>query len=40
MAITNEDQELLQDPSVGLYASFRLAALLTLKITELLDQVG
>src|SRR5262245_1204192 len=40
MPITNEDQELLQDPSVGPYSSFCLAALLALEVTELLDQVG
>src|SRR6185503_17576440 len=40
MPITNEDQELLQDPSVGPYSSFRLASLLALKVTELLNQVG
>src|SRR5437867_13405790 len=40
MPITNEDQELLQDPSVGSDSSFGLAALLALEVTELLDQLG
>jgi hypothetical protein len=40
MPITNEDQELLQDPSVGPYSSFCLASLLELETTELLDQIG
>src|SRR5207249_11109068 len=38
--ITNEDQELLQDPSVGSHSSFRLAALLSLEVAELFDQVS
>jgi hypothetical protein len=40
MPVTDEDQELLQDPSVGPYSSFRLASLLALEVTELLNQVG
>src|SRR5437870_10663066 len=40
MPITNEDQELLQDPSVGSDSSLGLAALLALEVTELLDQLG
>src|SRR5207245_3858565 len=38
--IPNEDQELLQDPSVSLDSSFSLAALLEPEVTELLDQLG
>src|SRR6516164_2950917 len=39
MAMTDEDQELLQDPSIGPNASFRFTALLTLEVAELLHQV-
>src|SRR5438445_12597305 len=38
--ITNEDRELLQDPSVGSACSFRLAALLAMEVAELFDQVS
>ena len=40
VVMTDEDQELLQDPSVGPYSSFRLAALLALEVAELLDKIG
>src|SRR5260370_41054947 len=40
MPIRDEDQELLQDPSLGPNPSSGLAALLALEVAELLDQLG